>query len=92
MDFPGYAVLKSLSSMSRFSKVLIPLSLKEKAQILDRAFPLFSSFSFYYSCWSRAFFHVDVIDSTILRWFLGLTCDFWAENDKRKFGEEIKVM
>ena len=34
---------------------------------------------------------MDVVDYTIVRWFLGLTCDFWAENGKRKLRLEIRA-
>jgi hypothetical protein len=28
--------------------------------------------------------HADIIDWKKVSWFGGLTCDFWAENGKRK--------
>jgi hypothetical protein len=28
--------------------------------------------------------HVEVADFYWVRWFWGLTCDFWAENEEKK--------
>jgi hypothetical protein len=36
--------------------------------------------------WVELKCHADVADLLWVRWFWGLTCDFWAENGKRKFG------
>jgi hypothetical protein len=35
---------------------------------------------------------VDVDDKKRVSWFLGLTCDFWAENGKRKIASSAKAM
>jgi hypothetical protein len=35
---------------------------------------------------------VDVVGGEWVRWFEGLTCDFWAENGERKFLVEITAM
>jgi hypothetical protein len=34
--------------------------------------------------WVELKCHADVADLLWVRWFGGLTCDFWAENGKRK--------
>jgi hypothetical protein len=36
--------------------------------------------------------HVDVAGLSWFRWFWRLTCDFWAENGKRKVGASAKAM
>ena len=33
---------------------------------------------------SGYFFILDVVDLDMVRWFGGLTCDFWAENRQKK--------
>jgi hypothetical protein len=31
---------------------------------------------------------MDVVDCKLVRWSMGLTCDFWAENEKRKLARK----
>ena len=35
---------------------------------------------------------MDVVGGEWVRWFWGLTCDFWAKNEKNNFGAMVKVM
>jgi hypothetical protein len=35
---------------------------------------------------------MDVVGGEWVRWFWGLTCDFWAKNAPNYFGGKIKAM
>jgi hypothetical protein len=54
------------------------------------AFPNFGALVNYSG--SRGYFFIsDVIDLGRVRWFGGLTCDFWAENAKNKCKNEEQM-